>query len=183
MMLSACAMSSPPVTPLSTFGPTYGSGSKDIDFNVCAKKFTEIRKPIASFCKRNSIEDVKSTLNDAYSSLESLATDFHSSVENKGSKSLSAKYSEYSEAFVGILGDFEEVLNEFISYPKISRVCHEILTEYDQQFDSISADFESVGVDVAELFSQSSIDVTIWSYFGFTFQKKYGFGEEDSSPH
>ncbi|MBW0477673.1 hypothetical protein O181_017388 [Austropuccinia psidii MF-1] len=187
MILAATGLSSVSVISPNPYSPpTYGAPTtcspalkNEVDFNSCVNKFREIREPIVSSCKKNSIPEVRSKLNEAYAPLKGVSVAFHSFVY--GSKSPAEKNSEYSRLFVQVLVSFDAVLNVFQSYSNVAQGCYAIFSQYDAEFSSISSDFERFGIDVHNILTQTTFDITRWSEFGFKFQKNFGFTEDPTA--
>ncbi|EFP79731.2 uncharacterized protein PGTG_06052 [Puccinia graminis f. sp. tritici CRL 75-36-700-3] len=160
------------------YPPGYGGQSPSVrpdynglDFSSCTDKIRQVREPLASSCQRQSVQDATSKLDGLYEPIHALSNRVHVSVRSDTKVAY-----KYTRSLVSLFSNFQGIVDTIGRYPRVFSRSQETIFEFNSQFESILTDFSSAGVNIHEVFSQSTaVRFESWQQVGFTFPEKFGF--------
>ncbi|WAQ84917.1 hypothetical protein PtA15_5A490 [Puccinia triticina] len=151
--------------------PDYNNNG--VDFSGCLDKIRQVKGPLVASCQRQSIRDANSKLDGLYEPIHSLSTKLHVSIRSDSSVAFKS-----TRSLVSLFNNFQGIVDTIGKYPRVFRrsEAQETIFEFNSQFEAILNDYSSAGVNVQQVFSQSTnVRFESWQQVGFTFPEKFGF--------
>ncbi|KNZ60087.1 hypothetical protein VP01_1612g10 [Puccinia sorghi] len=170
--------------------------SKGIDFSVVLSVTEEAQGPIRAQCAKENVPAVVKDLSVIYVRVDKVSEKLHTAEKLEKnflvrvflflffvacglfwmlilSPNLVVQIKQ-ATIFFQFLFKFEGILRDISQHPKVSKGCHEKITEFNSKFDVVVQDIKKHDIEIKRALAGFTLDLSLWSSLGFKFQNQLG---------